>query len=161
MIVFASVCFPLMEAKAGPVSDLVIQAQNLHAQANLIVSSPNLPQLYPSWQSQFNALTASIQAALPTANNGEYAGQIVGPLVSSGYGYGANTVQPNFVPPFPVGGSCKGGYGQACLNLQVQTGYYVLTYYQQQLASDNAMLQQIVANTSATQNYNSAQNPSP
>jgi hypothetical protein len=109
----------------------------LHAQASLLVSDPQLPQLYPAWQEQFNSLMAAINAQLPLANNGEYQAQVVGGLNAQN------------------GGNCQsygfGGSNSGCnMNLQLQTGYYVLLYYQQTLYGDQAMLQQVITNAAQT-----------
>jgi hypothetical protein len=125
------------KAKAGPVSDLVTQSQNLHAQASLLVSDPQLPQLYPGWQAQFNSLMAAINAQLPYANDGEYQAQVVGGLNAQN---GGNCYSYGF-----------GGSNSGCnMNLQLQTGYYVLLYYQQTLYGDQAMLQQVITNAAQT-----------
>jgi hypothetical protein len=147
LIAFLLLCIELLikmpKAKAGPVSDLVTQSQNLHAQASLLVSDPQLPQLYPAWQAQFNSLSAAIQAELPLANDGEYQASVVGGLNAQN-GYGNGNCQSNGFGGF-------GGNNNGCnMNLQLQTGYYVLLYYQQVLYGDQAMLQQVISNAAQT-----------
>jgi hypothetical protein len=149
LIAFLLFCIGLFikmpKAKAGSVSDLVTQSQNLHAQASLLVSDPQLPQLYPAWQAQFNSLSAAIQAQLPYSNDGEYQAQVVGGLNAQN-GYGNGSCQGNGFGGF-------GGYNNGCnMNLQLQTGYYVLPYYQQILYGDQAMLQQVITNAAQTPN---------
>lgn len=134
-----------LPARSGPVSDLVTQSQQLHAQATMLVASPQLTAQYSSWESQYAALTAAINAELPYANNGEYQAPVIGQLEDQG-GYGTGNC--------PAGGSVYsrfGGQVGGCeLNLQLQTGYFVLLYYQQLLVGDDAMLQQALQNANIT-----------
>ncbi|AGY57940.1 hypothetical protein [Gloeobacter kilaueensis] len=124
---------------AGPVSDLVVRAQQLHGQAVFLSGDPELPAQYPQWQTAFNDLSADIQAALPAANDGEYQAGIVSGLVPQLPGPGGTGCSGSgFGGPAP--GSCS-------LNLQLQTGAYVLNYYLQTLSSDQALLESILHNS--------------